>query len=59
MRMVSETPMKRPRRKRLWFAGIAVVLVAAAIASFILRSKPQTHAVARATSIPVTVAPAA
>ena len=59
MRMVSETPMKRPRRKLLWFAGIAVVLVAAAIASFMLRSKPQTHAAARATSIPVTVAPAA
>ena len=59
MRMVSETPMKRPRRKLLWFAGIAVVLVAAAIAGFMLRSKPQTHAAARATSIPVTVAPAA
>jgi multidrug efflux system membrane fusion protein len=59
MRMVSETPMKRPRRKLLWFAGITVVLVAAAIAGFMLRSKPQTHAAARATSIPVTVAPAA
>jgi multidrug efflux system membrane fusion protein len=58
MRIVSETPPARSRRTLLWVAGIAVVLIAAAVATFTLRSKPQARATAQQ-PVPVTVAPVA
>lgn len=57
MRMVTETTPKPPRSKRVWLAAIAVVLIAAAGAALLLRSKPRGATAVRSASIPVTVAP--
>jgi multidrug efflux system membrane fusion protein len=59
MQIVPEPTTKRSRPKRLWMTGIAVVLVATAVATFVLRSQPQTRVTAPSPPVPVTVAPVA